>query len=59
MTAEYFVEPDFDLNGSDVKQFKPLVPSDLLMALFDASGIDADVAMQEGNEATVNVRGNT
>lgn len=55
---EFFTQPDFDLSGRDVEDFKPLVPRDLLMALLDVSGIDADVMMEESGEATVDV-GNT
>lgn len=56
---EFVVKPDLDLTESDVEDFKPLVPRDLLMAILDASGIDADVMVEEGGAATVDVEGNT
>lgn len=38
-----------------VEDLKPLVPRDILLALLDASGIDADVIMQGPGQAQVNV----
>lgn len=56
---QYFVKPDFDLTADDVDDFKPMVPRDLLMALLDASGVEADVMMEEDGGAQVSVEGNT
>lgn len=56
---EFYVHPDFDLTADDVEDFKPLVPRDLLMALMNVSGIDADVMMEEAGQASVSVEGNT
>lgn len=57
---EFYVRPDFDLSPSDITEdFKPMVPANLLMTLMDASGIDADIDMDDDGSATVNVQGNT
>lgn len=56
---EFYVKPEFDLDEDDVEDFKPLAPRDLLMALLDVSGIDADVMMDEAGSAQVAVEGNT
>lgn len=42
-------------NGNYVESMYPLVPRDLLMALLETSGVDAEVEMQEDNSAQVNV----
>lgn len=55
---EFYIYPDFDLDSEGVADFKPMVPAVLLQELMDASGIDADVDVDEQGEATVAV-GNT
>lgn len=52
---EFFIRPDFDLTYEDVEDFKPLVPRDLLLALMESSGIDADVEVDSAGEASVSV----
>lgn len=55
---EFYVNPSFDLDAEGVRDFKPMVPADLLMTLMDASGIDADIEVDDDGSATVEV-GNT
>lgn len=63
---EFVLEPDFaaDAGGTVtadyVRDLKPMVPGALLMGLMDASGIDADIEMQDDGSAEVAVEsGNT
>lgn len=57
---EFYVKPDFSFAPGDIRDMKPLVPRDLLMALLEVSGIEADVMVDEAGEATVDVaEGNT
>lgn len=57
--TEFIVKPDLGVvTGDDVRAMKPLAPRDLMLAIFDASGIDAEVAMQGGGDAHVEIEGN-
>jgi hypothetical protein len=56
---EFIAEPELNVTPADIKDFYPLVPRDLLLAIMDASGIDADVMMEDAGQAQVNVQGNT
>lgn len=58
---DHVVEPNLreDAGGritaEYVNSMKPIAPRELLFAIFDASGIDAEVEMQEGGGAEVAV----
>lgn len=54
---EHYVRPSFDLSADDIRDMKPFAPQALLMAVMDASGLDADVSVTDG-EAEVSLQGN-
>lgn len=61
MLQDHVVEPNLaadaggQITAEYVKDLKPLAPRELIFAILDASGIDADVEMQEGGGAEVAV----
>ena len=57
--SEYAQELGYDkVNEDFVKDMKPLVPRDLLLAILDVSGVNAEVEMEQENTAQVSVGGN-
>jgi hypothetical protein len=64
----HIVQPDLDAHarkeefsgmcGEYVESMYPLAPRDLLNAILDASGVDAEVAATEDGGAEVSVGGN-
>lgn len=61
----HLVEPDLsaDAGGTVTDEYVedellPLVPREVLLAVLKASGVDADVAVDEGGSATVDLEGN-
>lgn len=56
---EFFIKPQFNYDAQDVEDMRPLAPRDLLETLMEASGIDAEVEVEDDGEATVSVEGNT
>lgn len=65
---DHIVEPDLEaharkqgfdgVTGEYVNSFYPLAPRDLLMAVLDVSGVNADVEATEEGGAAVAVQGN-
>lgn len=64
LVEHHVIEPDLasDAGGKVTAEYiqhmKPLGPRELIFAILDASGIDADVEMQGGGSAEVDMRGN-
>lgn len=55
---EFVERPSFDVTGDDVATMKPLAPAQIMTAILEISGVDADVDVDEGGNATVDVAGN-
>lgn len=66
LLTEFVLKPDFagdaggEVTAEYVRDLKPMVPGAILMGLLDASGVDADIQMQDDGSAEVDVAaGNT